>query len=63
MSLNRRRTLPAQRWTGRSCLPARSPAVRVRRRWYSAVAPEALLQIACTPSGIDVYFARMRRCL
>jgi hypothetical protein len=41
----------------RLCLRVRSPAVRGRRRRCSVVGAEALLQIACTANGIDVYFA------
>ena len=43
----------------RFCLPARSPAVRGRRRCCSAVGAEALPSIACALSSIDVCSAEM----
>jgi hypothetical protein len=48
---------------GRFCVPARSPAMRGRRRLCSAVGAEALAQIACTLSSIDVDSAWMGGCL
>jgi hypothetical protein len=41
----------------RFCVPSRSPVIRGRRRSCWAVGAEALPQIACTLSSIDVYSA------